>query len=133
MAVRGLAAALAENVETCHVDGGPRTRAWAPGRLGRHSLHVVLSGVAVSGEGLCNSPIDLTIYRAEEEDGGSGDGEVAQEFGTTGGGPGFDHFAPAVVGEGIGPLFVVGNRGVLGHWTPALATESAFSFPTTPA
>ena len=48
------------------MDWSADTRARAPGRLGRHMLHVVLSSVAVSGEGLCNSPVDLSISRAEK-------------------------------------------------------------------
>lgn len=112
MAVLSIAAALAEDMKACHEYGGPRTRARAPGRLGRHSLHVVLPSVAVSSEGLCDSPIDLAICRAEEGDGGSGNGEVVQEFGTTGGDARFDRFAPAAVGRSVGPLFEVGNCGV---------------------
>lgn len=83
MAVRGVAVTLAKDVEACHEDGGASTRARVPRRLGKHTLHVVLPSVAVSGEGLGNAPVDLAICRVEEWYGGSGDREMVQKLCTT--------------------------------------------------
>ena len=80
VAVRGITVALAKDVESCHENRGTSTRARAPGRLGRHTLRVVLPSVAVTGEGLGDAPVDFSIGRAEEWYGGSGDGKIIQEL-----------------------------------------------------
>ena len=74
MAVRSIMVALAKDVESCHEDRGTSTRARAPGRLRRHVLRIVLPSVAVTGEGLGDTPVDLSIDRAEEWYGGNSSG-----------------------------------------------------------
>ena len=83
MAVRGVAVALAEDVETRHEDRGSDARARALARFGGHAFCVVPPGVPVPGERLGDTPVDLAIRRAEEWYGGAGDREVVQELGTT--------------------------------------------------
>ena len=112
MTVRGVSTALAEDVETCHVDGCANTRAWAPGRFRRHTLRVILPSVAMCGKGLSNVPVDLAICRAEERCGGAGDREMVQKFSTIRGCPRFDCFSPVAVYGCVSLRFEEGYRKV---------------------